>query len=95
MAITKTSAQAPCPLFAGRGLKYQGFTMELPYKTYFTCQPENIASEKGMISIFNYDLAEYVKNQAADGYAFGVYVETGTETTPSSVERRSISLNSV
>lgn len=77
MTISKTFARAPCPLFAGRGLKYEGFTMELPYKTYLTAHPTNIAAERSFLTVFNYDMAEYVYNNAADAYGFGVYIETG------------------
>jgi len=80
MAITKATARAPCPLFTGRGFDKGGFTMLLPYKTYLTCHPDNIAAERSMLTVFNYDLAEYVYNKAADGYGFGVYIETGAYT---------------
>jgi len=80
MAITKTSSRSPCPLFAGRGLVKPGFTMALPYKTYLSCEPSNISAERSLLTVFNYDLAEYVKNQGADIYAFGIYAETGAET---------------
>jgi len=80
MAITKTSARVACPLFAGRGLLKGGFTMALPYKTFLSCEPSNIASERSLVTVFNYDLAEYVYDKAADVYAFGIYAETGAYT---------------
>lgn len=80
MAITKTTAEAPCPLFTGRGLEQRGYTIKSPYKTYLTTEPSNISSERCLVTVFNYDLAEYVKNQTADVRGFGVYCETGAET---------------
>lgn len=84
MAITDTTAEAPCPIFAGRGISTRGFTLAMPYKTYLTCTPDNIAAERSMLTVFNYDLAEYCYNSGAasglDGYAFGIYAETGAYT---------------
>jgi len=45
MAITDTTAEAPCPIFAGRGISTRGFTLALPEKGYLSCTPDNIDSE--------------------------------------------------
>jgi len=89
MAITETSAQAPCPIFAGRGVEYSGFTIKTPQYGYLSCTPKygylsctpnNIASERIIIGVYNYDLARasYDQSTTADRRAFGVWCETGS-----------------
>jgi len=80
MAITDTTAEAPCPIFAGRGISTRGFTLALPEKGYLSCTPDNIDSENYVLGVYNYDLATRVKNDSADTIAFGVWVETGSDT---------------
>jgi len=80
MAITEATAEAPCPIFAGRGIDKRGFTLAMPKKTYLSCSPDNINDENFCLGVYNFDLAERVKNEVKDTIAFGVWVETGAET---------------
>lgn len=80
MAITETTAEAPCPIFAGRGISTRGFTLALPKKGYLSCTPDNIDSENYILGVYNYDLATRVKDDTDDAIAFGVWVETGSDT---------------
>jgi len=77
MAIAKPISRAPCPIFAGRGLEKNGFTLALNKKTYLTSDQTNIDSERGLLSVFNYDLAEAVYNDADDRVGFLVYIKAG------------------
>ena len=58
MAITKATTRSACPLFSGRGLDQRGFTIKMPQKEYLSCDPVNMDQEKGILGIYNYDLAE-------------------------------------
>lgn len=77
MPITKATARAPCPIFAGRGVEFEGFTMAMPRKQYLSCAPENTSSENGLLGIYNYDLADRVYLDDSDVVAFQIYCKVG------------------
>jgi len=76
-AITKATAEAPCPLFTGRGLEQRGFTIKMPQKEYLSCVAENMAQEKAILGIYNYDLADRAYNDSTDVIAFQIYTYLG------------------
>jgi len=86
MAIVSAAAEAPCPIFAGRGVDKRGFTIAMPFKSYLSCELANIEGASGnnaqdlILGVYNYDLAERVKDEGADTIGFGVFCETGGET---------------
>jgi len=76
--IATAHSRVGCPyLSGGHSLDKYGFTMNLPHKSYLSCDPVNIDQEKDLLAVYCYDLAERVYNDTQDVALFGVYAETG------------------